>query len=87
MLFASPATPAAILVILPGGDSCPASPPADAQRIADALTGAPKKEIVFFDSSEIRSAPCQAMSPHGYLGIEPQVVGRVVGWIRTAATP
>lgn len=75
------------LVVANRGDGCPASPPADAQRIADALTGAPKKEIVFFDSSEIRSAPCQAMSPHGYLGIEPQVVGRVVGWIRAAAAP
>ena len=72
------------LLVANRGDGCPASPPAEAQRIADALTGAPKKEIVFFDSSEIRAAPCRAMSPHGYLGIEPQVVGRVVGWIRAA---
>ncbi|HVH74097.1 MAG TPA: hypothetical protein VM755_04205 [Stellaceae bacterium] len=59
------------------------------------LAGGASERVLFaspanppaIDSSEIRSAPCQAMSPRGCLGIEPQVVGRVVGWIRAAATP
>lgn len=81
--------PAAIaapaLVVANRGDTCPVSPPEDAPRVAAAMTRAAKKEVVLFDSSEIRSAPCEAMSPHGYLGIEREVVGRIVGWIRASA--
>jgi pimeloyl-ACP methyl ester carboxylesterase len=73
------------LIVANRGDRCPVSPPEDAPRIAAAMTRAAKKEVVLFDSSEIRSAPCEAMSPHGYLGIEREVVGRIVGWIRAAA--
>jgi hypothetical protein len=37
-------------------------------------------------SDQIQSDPCEAMSPHGYLGIEPAVAQRIGDWIRTAAT-
>jgi hypothetical protein len=30
------------------------------------------------------SDPCQAMSPHGYLGIEGTVVQRISEWIKAA---
>ena len=81
--------PAAIavpaLVVANRGDGCPASPPEDAPRIAAALARAPRKEVLLFDSRAIRSPPCEAMSPHGYYGIEREVVGRIAQWIGAAA--
>jgi hypothetical protein len=46
------------------------------------LTRSPRKDLILVQSSDIRSPPCEAMSPHGFLGIEPQVVQRVAEWIR-----
>jgi len=81
--------PAAIavptLVVANQGDACPVSPPADATAIAAAVARAPRKEVILVQSGDARSAPCEAMSPHGFLGIEPVVVQRIADWIR--ATP
>jgi hypothetical protein len=43
--------------------------------------------LVYVESDQIepRSPPCEAMSPHGYFGIEAEVVKRIADWIR--ATP
>ena len=49
-----------------------------------ALTRSPRKDIIYVESSEQRSDPCEAMSPHGYLGIEADVVQRISEWIRAA---
>jgi hypothetical protein len=73
------------LVVANRGDTCNVSPPGDAARIADALGRAPRKEVLVVDSTEIRSDPCQAMSPHGYLGIEPAAVQRIADWIEEPA--
>jgi hypothetical protein len=76
-----------VLIVANRGDSCMVTPPADAAIIAAALTRSPRKEVVYVESdqTEPRSPPCEAMSPHGYLGIEAAVVKRVADWIR--ATP
>ena len=70
------------LVVANQGDACAATPPEDANAIANAVGRAPRKEVILVQSSEIRSAPCEAMSPHGYLGIEQMVVQRIGNWIR-----
>ena len=31
---------------------------------------------------QIQSRPCDALSPHGFFGIEPMVVWRIADWIR-----
>jgi hypothetical protein len=41
--------------------------------------------VVYVESDQIESPPCEAMSPHGYLAIEAAVVQRIADWIR--ATP
>ena len=76
-----------VLIVANRRDSCAATPPDDAARIAAALTRSPRKEVVYVESDQIepRSPPCEAMSPHGYLGIEAAVVERMADWIR--ATP
>jgi hypothetical protein len=31
------------------------------------------------------SAPCDALSPYGYLGIEESVIGKIIDWVATFA--
>ena len=52
--------------------------------MAAALARSPRKEVIIVASDQIQSDPCEALSPHGYLGIEPAVVQRISDWIRAA---
>lgn len=72
------------LVIANSDDTCPASPPADAQTLLASIPTAPRKEVMLFESSAIRSPPCEALSPHGYMGIEASVIQRIASWIAAA---
>jgi predicted alpha/beta-hydrolase family hydrolase len=76
-----------VLIVANQHDSCTVTPPDDAAKISAALTRSPRKEVVYVESDQIepRSPPCEAMSPHGYFGIEAEVVKRIADWIR--ATP
>jgi hypothetical protein len=75
-----------VLVVSNQSDTCAVSPPGDAPNVLAALTRSPRKELVMVTSSQTarRSDPCEAMSPHGYLGIESMVVQRISDWIRMA---
>ena len=61
-------------------DGCRQSPPSGAEPGLAALRRAPVKELVVVSGGVARSGPCEALSPHGYYGIEDQVV---VPMIRT----
>jgi hypothetical protein len=74
-----------VLIVANRGDSCAVTPPDDAVTIGAALTLSPRKEVVYVESNQIGSPPCEPMSPHGYLGVEAAVVQRIADWIR--ATP
>ena len=74
-----------VLIVANTGDACPASPPDAAPRIAEALARAPRKEIVYMQSTASEDPPCEAMSPHGYFGIEELTVGRIADWIRATS--
>ena len=74
-----------VLIVANQKDACTATPPGDAPLIAASLTHSPRKEVVYVQSDEVQSPVCEAMSPHGYLGIEAAVVQRIADWIR--ATP
>jgi len=64
-------------------DGCRSSPYAGAEDIMKALKRAPVKELMVFEGgSPAISAPCEAKAPHGYLGIEAQVVSAIGAWIR-----
>ena len=73
-----------VLIVANKGDACPASPPGDAPKIAEALIQAPRKEILYLDSTAMKGQPCGAESPHSYFGIEPQAVEQVARWIAAA---
>ena len=73
-----------VLIVANKGDTCPASPPDDAAKIAEALSRAPRKEILYLESTAIKGQPCGGESPHGYFGIEQEAVDRVAQWIAAA---
>ena len=79
-LIAGPA-----LVVANQGDTCMLTPPGDAPNLVATLARSRRKEVILVSSNQIQSDPCEAMSPHGYLGIEPAVVQRISDWIRSAA--
>lgn len=71
------------LVVAHQQDGCFASPAAEAPGLRAALTAARRTEVLVFDGGHpARSGPCEAASPHGYLGIEADVIGRIVDWMR-----
>lgn len=69
------------LVVANRGDTCPSAGPGFAPQILAALARSPRKDVIYFESHQSQSEPCEAMSPHGYLGIESDVVQRIAGWI------
>jgi len=69
------------LIVANRGDTCPVAGPGFAPQILQALARSPRKDIIYVESHQIQSEPCEAMSPHGYLGIESDVVQRISAWI------
>jgi pimeloyl-ACP methyl ester carboxylesterase len=72
-----------VLIVHNRNDSCNASPFAQGEQVFATLTTAPAKQFLAVAGGSTRGNPCGAMSPHGYLGIEDQVVPPIVAWIRT----
>lgn len=70
------------LVISHKDDGCNLSPAGDAEAIRSKLTSSPRVEVRYVSGgSTPRSAPCDALSPHGFLGIEDQVVNEMLRFI------
>lgn len=65
-------------------DDCKVTRLADLQPVIATMkrAGVPV-ELVLVESSARQSPACEARGPHGFLGIEKQVVGRIAGWIRS----
>jgi hypothetical protein len=72
------------LIVSNRGDTCPVAGPGFAPQILASLARAPRKEVIYVESHQLQSDPCDAYSPHGYLGIEADVVQRIANWIKTA---
>ena len=64
-------------------DGCEVSPPEGAELIKNGLTSAPKVEVKYYTGGSTPvSQPCDALSQHGFLGIEDQVVADMVAFVR-----
>ncbi len=71
------------LVVAHQDDGCRLTPPADAEQIRAALSASPRREVMRFSGgAPPRSQPCEALSQHGYLGIEADVVARIAAWMQ-----
>ncbi len=74
------------LVVAHEDDECWATPPDGAERIAKGLVNAPKVAVKMFSGGdEPRSTPCTALSAHGFLGIEQDVVAAIAAFITSAS--
>ena len=73
-----------MLVVANRDDACDVAPPEMAPRIAAALTHAPDVRVLAVAGGLQRSdRACGSLSPHGYYGLEQQVVEGIAGWLRT----
>ena len=72
-----------VLIVANSDDGCYVSPPQGADTLKAALIASPKVQIMHFEGGDPpRSGPCEAMSRHGYLGIERKVVKAIADWIK-----
>jgi pimeloyl-ACP methyl ester carboxylesterase len=73
------------LVVANSDDRCNVAPPEDADKIAAAMSGAPRVEVLRVSGGDQRSSTdCGSLSPHGYYGIEQKVVDTIAAWIDVA---
>jgi pimeloyl-ACP methyl ester carboxylesterase len=64
-------------------DSCVVCPFSDTGSLMSALSASPRKELIAFAGGDTpRSDPCEALSRHGYIGLEREVVGAIAAWIK-----
>jgi pimeloyl-ACP methyl ester carboxylesterase len=66
------------LIVSHRKDGCEITPAADAPKLGKALANSRRVETVLLDGGPPpRSEPCEAMSQHGFLGIESAAVGAI----------
>jgi hypothetical protein len=71
------------LVVANRNDRCDVAPPQDAPKIAAAMSHSPSVRLVQVSGGIIASSnSCASLTPHGYYGMELQIVGTVSDWIR-----
>lgn len=72
------------LIVSHKNDGCEFTPPSGAQQIARRLINAPKVEVKYFGGGYFpASGRCDAMSAHGFYGIEKEVVAYIADFIKT----
>ncbi|MBV8151130.1 MAG: hypothetical protein JO101_00710 [Candidatus Eremiobacteraeota bacterium] len=67
------------LVVANQHDACAVSTPGGAEALAAAFS--PPATFVSVDSTQTRGDPCGPTSPHGFLGIESDVINQIVSWV------
>lgn len=72
-----------VLFVHNRADICAATRLSDVEPVVARLKKAGiAVDLILVESREIISHPCRAQSPHGFLGIEPDVVARISAWIK-----
>ncbi|WP_266157152.1 alpha/beta hydrolase [Dyella silvatica] len=70
------------LVVANRDDHCDVAPPGDAPCIASAMSHAASVRVLYVTGGIDRShKACGSLTPHGYYGIEAQVVGDIADWM------
>jgi pimeloyl-ACP methyl ester carboxylesterase len=74
---------ASALVVANRDDACDVAPPEDAPRIAAAMTHSRAVQVLWVTGGITKSRKaCGSLTPHGYYGIETQVVEQISQWMR-----
>jgi hypothetical protein len=77
-----------MLVVNHRNDDCEASPPEEAERILREASNSPRREVLSFSGGKSAGLDeCGPFAPHGYWGIEAEVVDAIAGWISPADSP
>jgi len=71
------------LVVANQDDQCDVAPPGDAPRIAAAMTHSASVRVLSVAGGVQQSSkPCGSRTPHGYFGIEPEVISQIDSWMQ-----
>ena len=71
------------LIVADARDGCSVTPPSGAERIKNALVKSPRAQVLYFEGGDPpKSDACEALSEHGFLGIEKKVVAAIAEFIR-----
>lgn len=74
----------AVLIMAHRDDRCSVTPPDDVPFLMKNITAAARKEsIVLTGGIPPKSDPCEALSAHGYYGIEDEAAQKLVDWMRS----
>ena len=71
-----------VLLVHNRNDACADSPYGGSEPALASLRKAPVKELITVTSTETGRNPCSGRSPHGYYGIEDEVVGAITQWVK-----
>jgi hypothetical protein len=76
------------LIVSNGQDACLATPPIDAWKIKNRLSSAPIVNIrILLGGFTPLSSECDALSYHGFFGIEPIAAAQISAWIKNHIAP
>ncbi|MBC2732924.1 MAG: alpha/beta hydrolase [Desulfobacteraceae bacterium] len=75
------------LIVSHKDDKCSVTPPEDSDKIKSALSNSKKVEVLYYSGGKPpKSEPCQALSAHGFYGIEEEVVNDICKFIKETST-
>lgn len=70
-----------VLIVANQDDACPVAPPTGADPLAKAFTAAKNADVQMVSGGNSNKRSCSSLSPHGYSGIEDQVVDLIEKWL------
>lgn len=70
-----------VLVVSHRDDACRVTPASGGKGILSSAKASPRKEFIVVEGGTSTGNPCQALAFHGFNGIEPMVVNKVIDWI------
>jgi dienelactone hydrolase len=78
-----------MLVVHHRKDGCEHTQPSDVEPFkAWYEKNGRKLDVIWMDGGlPAKSGPCNALSPHGFYGLDNEVVGRITGWIKAQSLP
>lgn len=73
-----------VLIVAHRRDGCRSTPPEGIEELRAALIHAPRVRVQWWDGGDPpRGEPCEGLTPHGFLGLEEEVVRAMVHFMKT----
>jgi hypothetical protein len=76
------------LIVHHKSDACDLTPPADVDKLRARLSGSRRLEVAMIAGGlPPQSGPCEALSPHGFFGVESEAVDAIARFITAPVSP